>query len=72
MSEEIFVPLDGDADYRLGSGLLGASVPASAGPYALKEARLRTIERRIIRIEMALRRAGIEVEMIDPDMAVAQ
>jgi len=46
-------------------GLLGASVPSSHGIEALKGAQILEIERRILRIEMALRRAGIEVEMVD-------
>ncbi len=45
-----------------GSGLLGAT---GATAQEAKNARLNLIERRIIRIEMALRRAGIEVEALD-------
>lgn len=48
-----------------GAGLLGAAV---YGPHAadlIKEERLLMIERRILRIEMALRQAGIEVERLD-------
>ncbi|KKW92636.1 hypothetical protein [Sphingobium chungbukense] len=44
-----------------GSGLLGA---CGRTPAEAEGMRLITIERRIIRIEMALRRAGIEVESI--------
>lgn len=43
-----------------GAGLLGASGRTFAEAEAM---RLITIERRILRIEMALRRAGIEVEL---------
>ena len=49
----------------LSAGLLGASVPEGDGLSALKEKRLYEIERRIIRIEMAMRRAGVEVEMVE-------
>lgn len=45
-----------------GSGLLGASGRTPAEAEAM---RLSTIERRIIRLEMALRRAGIEVELVE-------
>lgn len=43
-------------------GLLGASGQSAAEAEAM---RLITIERRILRIEMALRRAGIEVENVE-------
>jgi len=49
----------------IGSGLLGAVAYGPCAGEMIKEERLRIIERRILRIEMALRRAGIEVDMLD-------
>lgn len=56
------VPDDFDTGYDIGTGLLGA-VGRNLGE--AKENRLRMIEKRILRIEKLLRRAGIEPEMID-------
>lgn len=49
----------------LGVGLLGATSPLDGGIELAKGAQINMIERRILRIEMALRRAGIEVEAIE-------
>lgn len=48
----------------IGAGILGATCPASHGVVGANAARLLMIEQRILRIEMALRRAGIEVEAL--------
>lgn len=42
-------------------GLLGATAPASHGVEGLKGAQIDMIERRILRIEAALRQAGIDL-----------
>jgi hypothetical protein len=49
----------------IGIGMLGAVSPTAHGLEAAKEARLLMIERRILRAEMLLRRAGIEPESIE-------
>lgn len=49
----------------IGVGLLGAHSPASHGVVGADAARLLMIERRILRIERALRRTGIEVEDLE-------
>jgi hypothetical protein len=62
MSEDNVVTIDMTC---LSSGLLGAG---AYGPHAadlIGGERLLMIERRILRIEMALRRSGIEVEHLD-------
>lgn len=48
----------------VGVGLLGATVDARFGLNNARDERLTMIERRIIRIEMAMRQGGIEVERI--------
>lgn len=45
-----------------GIGMLGATASAV---HEIPEQRLLMIERRLLRIEMAMRRAGIEVEMVE-------
>lgn len=47
------------------AGRLGAIVGEHATPASIAQAQLDMVERRILRIEMALRRAGIEVEAIE-------
>ena len=49
----------------IGIGLLGATASGEQALAKLPEARLEMIERRILRIEMALRRSGVEVEFLD-------
>lgn len=63
-----FIENDGriTANGTIGIGCLGAVVPDTPiYPHVMQNARDEMIERRILRIEMALRRAGIEVENID-------
>ena len=47
-----------------GQSLLGAEAYGTQAATLIKEERLLMIERRILRIEMALRQTGIEVEML--------
>lgn len=49
----------------MGVGYLGATFDMSHGVNAGQHARDTMIERRILRLEMVLRRAGIEVEQCD-------
>ena len=49
----------------VGAGLLGAVRTGPGAHHYIEEERLRVIERRILRIEMALRRSGMEVEDLD-------
>lgn len=61
-SETIYIPL---ITGRLSGGRLGATVPERSSPdYALTAA-LDMAERRILRLEMALRRSGVEVELVE-------
>lgn len=48
----------------MGIGLLGATFDSRMGVVGAQAARDEMIERRILRLEMLLRRAGIEPEMI--------
>lgn len=59
---EVFVIGQCNFENLLSAGILGAT---ATDPRLLDNARLLMIERRLLRIEMALRRAGIEVENID-------
>lgn len=47
---------------QIGAGLLGATADGEYAAQLIKGERLLMIERRILRIEMALRQSGIEVE----------
>ncbi len=51
-----------DEDLQYSVGLLGAT---TTSPACADAVRINVIERRILRIEMALRQAGIEVEHLD-------
>ena len=49
---------------ELAIGMFGATLPLKHGLGMAKGAQIAMIERRILRLEMALRRAGFEVEEI--------
>lgn len=54
-----------DMPQMLGVGYLGATFDINGGQSAAQHARDTMIEQRILRLEMVLRRAGIEVEQCD-------
>ena len=56
------VPFYEDEDPQYSVGLLGAT---TTSPAYGDTVRINMIERRILRIEMALRQAGVEVEHLD-------
>ncbi len=62
MSDEPIIIVTGQLPIRCGVGMLGATFDQRGGMIGAQAAQAEMIERRILRIEMALRRAGIEVE----------
>lgn len=64
MDERIAL-IDFEMPETMGVGYLGATFDARGGLHAAQAERDEMIERRILRVEMALRRAGIEVESVE-------